>query len=202
MMLMVPPSGDFWYKSCLDPSLTLWEPSVKIPSLCISLYHCSHGPAKWTCWHNSWCPHSPNSSPQVTDAKSTSHQLKNIHLWMDHIWPIWWLQAVLRVHRKLVLSSGNTRRTLWQRCLPGVHPEFPQYHCLPEMESKDTCQCDHRWCCSYQEECKILHGSFSTSDGLYCVSKMSNIPIGSCANQAWRDPRWTGRLSESPCHYV
>ena len=60
---------------------------------------------------------------------------------MDHNWPIWSVQAVLRVHRELVLSSGNTRRTIWQRCLPGVHPEFPQYNCLPEMEPKDTCQC-------------------------------------------------------------
>ena len=33
MMLTMPPSGDFWYQSCLRPSLTLWETSIKIKSL-------------------------------------------------------------------------------------------------------------------------------------------------------------------------
>ena len=57
---------------------------------------------------------------------------------MDHIWPIWQVQVVLRVHGELVPSSGNTRRTRWQRSLPGVYPEFPQYHRSPEMEPMDT----------------------------------------------------------------
>ena len=105
----------------------------------------------------------------------------------------------LRVHGELIPSSGNTRWTRQQRYPPGIHPEFPQYHWPLEMEPKDTCWCDHRWYCSYEEECKILPGSLSITHGPHCVSKMSNIPIGRCRNQAWRDPRWTGRSSESPC---
>ena len=33
------------------------------------------------------------------------------------------------------------------------------------------------------------------------ASKMSNIPIRRCADQARRDPKWTGRSSEGPCYF-
>ena len=86
----------------------------------------------------------------------------------------------------------------WKRYPPGVYMKCPHYHWPPEVEPIDTCQCDHRWYCSYQKQCENLPGPLSISDGPYCVSKMSNIPIGKCENQAWRGPRWTGRSSESP----
>ena len=61
----------------------------------------------------------------------------------------------LAVHGELVPSSGNTRWTWWQRCPPEVYNTFPQCHWLLKMKSVDTCQCDHRWYHSYQEECII-----------------------------------------------
>ena len=188
------PCGKFLSKS--QVGIIHWRLlSVFVPFL----YPCSHGPVKWACWCCSWPPCSSNNSPQVTDAKSTSHQFKNTYLWMDYIWPIWLVQTLSWVHGDLVPSSGNTRWTQWHRCLSGVYTKFPQYHWMPEIEPVDTCQCDHRRYCSYQEECKILPVSLSISHRPYCVSMMPNIPIGRCANQAWRDPRWTGRSSKGPC---
>ena len=146
------------------------------------LYPCSHGPAKWTYLCSSWPPCSSNSSPQVAAAKPTSYHLTDTYLWMDYIWPVWWVQTILRVHAELVPSSSSTRWTWWQRCLSGVYTKFPQYHWLPEMEPVDTCQWDHRWYCRYHEKCKILPESLSISDGPYCASTMLNIPIGICAN--------------------
>ena len=102
--------------------------------------------------------------------------------WMDYIWPISWIQTILRVHRELVLSSGNTRWTWWQRCLPEVYTKFPWYHWPPEMEPIDTFWCDHRWYHSYQEECAILPGPLSISDGIYSISTMLTIQIRRCAN--------------------
>ena len=138
-------------------------------------------------------PSSCNNSPQVATAKSTRHQFKNTHLWMDYIQPIWWVQTLSWAQGELIPSSGNMRLTWWQRYPPGIHIKFLQYHWPPEMEPVDTCQCDHRWYCSYQEEkCENLPGSLSIWNGPYCASIMPHIPIGMCANQAWRDPRWTG----------
>ena len=54
-------------------------------------YACSHGPAKWTYWWCSWLPYSSNSSPQVAAANQPALTLQTTHLWMDYIWPIWWV---------------------------------------------------------------------------------------------------------------
>ena len=75
---------------------------------------------------------------------------------MDYVWPIWWVHTLSWVHGELVLFSGNTGLTQWQRCPPGVYTKFPQYHWPLEMEPVDTYWCDHRWYCSYQESAKSL----------------------------------------------
>ena len=118
-----------------------------------------------------------NSSLQVAAAKLISYHLQNTHLWMDYIWPIWWVQTPCQ-STELIPSSGNTRWTRWQRCPHGIYTKFLQYHWLPKMEPVDTCWCDHRWYYSYQEGHKILPGSLSISNGPYCVLAMPNIPIG------------------------
>ena len=131
--------------TCIDGHLSMFLPL---------LYPSSHGPAKWTCWCCNWPPCSSNSNPQVTTAKSTSNHLTNKHLWMDYIWPIWWVQTISWIHGELVLSSGNTRWTSSQRCLSGVYTKYPQYQWPLEMEPVEPCQCNHRWYCSYQEKHK------------------------------------------------
>ena len=139
-------------------------------SVFVSLLHpCSHGPAKWVCWCCSWPLAALKTALKLlmlnqpvtnittpTFEQTTSDQYDGV-------------QTLSWVHGELVPSSGNIRWAWWQRCPPGVYTKSPQYHSPPEMEPVDTCHCDHRWNCSYQEEHEILPGSLSISDGPYCV---------------------------------
>ena len=168
--------------------MTLWEASVKFPSLYPALtatwvvvtffYPCIHGPTKQTYWHCSW----PLAALTTALKSLMANQLATFEWTTSDQYaefkPFW------ESCGELVPSSGNTRRTWWQRYPSGVYAKFPQYHWLSEMESVDTCWCDHRWYCNYQEEHKIFPGSLSISDRPYCVSMMPNIPIGKCVNQA------------------
>ena len=191
-----PPIGDFFlYYGCLEPSLPMWEASVKIPSLYLSLYHCSHGPAKWTCWHyslpiavltaalKSLMPNQPATNLKTpTFDWTTSDQYDEFKLFYKSTKSWFHLQAIpdewddKGACLEYILNFlGTTDHWKWNKWTP------------PSVTTDDVATT------------KKSAKSFLDHLASQMEHRVLNILIGRHVNQAWRDPRWTGRSSESPC---
>ena len=200
----------FGTRACLEPSLTLWEASVKIPSLHSALT------ATWVCLYPS-CTHAVIAQPNEP-ASAAADPFAVLTTALKSLMPnqpatnlntptFEWTTS--DQYDEFKVFQQSTESWFHLQAIPD-EPDNKSAHLeyILNFLSTTGCQKLNQWIpasmtindiCSYQEECKILPGSFSISDGPYCVSTMPNIPIWRCVNQAWRHPRWTGISSEDPC---